>query len=104
MLRFEIMPCAKGEAQAAELTQPVRLTVTTSPKHGVDHTLDVSERLRALGHGVTDAALDARAPRRRPRARPGRAASHHVQQARRDLAVVAGVAIGLLGRGLMEAP
>jgi methylenetetrahydrofolate reductase (NADH) len=53
MLRFELMPFAKGEAQAAELPEPVRLTVTTSPKHGVDHTLDVSERLRALGHGVT---------------------------------------------------
>ena len=53
MLRFEIMPFAKGEAQAAELPEPVRLTVTTSPKHGVDHTLDVSERLRVLGHGVT---------------------------------------------------
>ena len=53
MQRFEIMPFAKGEAQAAELPGPVRLTVTTSPRHGVDHTLDVSERLRALGHGVT---------------------------------------------------
>jgi methylenetetrahydrofolate reductase (NADPH) len=53
MLRFEIMPFAKGEQQAAELPEPVRLTVTSSPKHGVDHTLDVSERLRALGHGVT---------------------------------------------------
>ena len=53
MQRFEIMPFPKGEAQAAELPGPVRLTVTTSPRHGVDHTLDVSERLRALGHGVT---------------------------------------------------
>jgi methylenetetrahydrofolate reductase (NADPH) len=53
MLRFEIMPFRKGEEQAAELPEPVRLTVTTSPRHGVDHTLDVSERLRALGHGVT---------------------------------------------------
>jgi methylenetetrahydrofolate reductase (NADPH) len=53
MQRYEIMPFAKGEAQAAELPGPVRLTVTTSPRHGVDHTLDVSERLRALGHGVT---------------------------------------------------
>jgi methylenetetrahydrofolate reductase (NADPH) len=53
MLRFEIMPFPKGETQAAELPEPARLTVTTSPRHGVDHTLDVSERLRALGHGVT---------------------------------------------------
>jgi methylenetetrahydrofolate reductase (NADPH) len=53
MLRFELMPFPKGEQQAAELPEPVRLTITTSPKHGVDHTLDVAERLRALGHGVT---------------------------------------------------
>jgi methylenetetrahydrofolate reductase (NADPH) len=53
MLRFEIMPFPKGEAQAAQLPEPVHLTVTSSPKHGVDHTLDVAERLRALGHGVT---------------------------------------------------
>jgi methylenetetrahydrofolate reductase (NADPH) len=53
MLRFEIMPFPKGEAQAAELPAPVRLTVTSSPRHGVDHSFDVSERLRALGHGVT---------------------------------------------------
>jgi methylenetetrahydrofolate reductase (NADPH) len=52
-LRYEIMPFPKGEAQAAELSGPVRLTVTTSPKHGVDRTLEVAERLRALGHGVT---------------------------------------------------
>jgi methylenetetrahydrofolate reductase (NADPH) len=51
--RFEIMPFPKGEEQAAALTTPVRLTVTCSPRHGVDHTLDVCERLRALGHGVT---------------------------------------------------
>jgi methylenetetrahydrofolate reductase (NADPH) len=53
MLRFEIMPFPKGEAQAAELPVPVRLTVTSSPRHGVDHSLDVAERLRVLGHGVT---------------------------------------------------
>jgi len=53
MLRFEIMPFPKGEEQVAQLPGPVRLTVTTSPKHGVDRTLDVAERLRALGHGVT---------------------------------------------------
>jgi methylenetetrahydrofolate reductase (NADH) len=52
-LRFEIMPFPKGEEQAAALPEPVRLTVTSSPRHGVDHTLAVCERLRALGHGVT---------------------------------------------------
>jgi hypothetical protein len=37
MLRYEIMSFPKGEAQAAELPEPVRLTVTMSPKHGVAH-------------------------------------------------------------------
>ena len=53
LLRFEIMPFAKGEAQAGELPEPVRLTVTSSPRHGVDHTLEFCERISSLGHGVT---------------------------------------------------
>jgi len=51
--RFEVLPFAKAEEQAGRLTEPVRLTITTSPKHGVDRTLEHAERLRALGHGVT---------------------------------------------------
>lgn len=51
--RFEIMPFARGEEEAAELPEPVRLTVTCSPKHGIDHSVEVATRLRALGHAVT---------------------------------------------------
>jgi methylenetetrahydrofolate reductase (NADPH) len=51
--RFEIMPFARGEEEAAKLPEPVRLTVTCSPKHGIDHSVEVATRLRALGHAVT---------------------------------------------------
>jgi methylenetetrahydrofolate reductase (NADPH) len=51
--RFEILPFARGEEEAAKLPEPVRLTVTCSPKHGLDHSVDVAARLRALGHSVT---------------------------------------------------
>jgi methylenetetrahydrofolate reductase (NADPH) len=51
--RFEVMPFARGEEEAAELPEHVRLTVTCSPKHGVDRTVEVATRLRALGHAVT---------------------------------------------------
>ena len=51
--RFEILPFGAGEQEAAELPEPVRLTVTCSPKHGPDLTVDVGTRLRALGHAVT---------------------------------------------------
>jgi methylenetetrahydrofolate reductase (NADPH) len=51
--RFEILPFARGEEEAARLTVPAHLTVTCSPKHGLDHTLDVAERIRVLGHRVT---------------------------------------------------
>lgn len=50
--RFEIMPFARGEEEAAALP-PAHLTVTCSPKHGLDHTLGVCERLRAPGHRLT---------------------------------------------------
>jgi len=51
--RFEIMPFPKGEQQAEELTEPVRLTVTASPKHGEDHTVETALRLRERGHAIT---------------------------------------------------
>jgi methylenetetrahydrofolate reductase (NADPH) len=52
-VRFEILPVGVGQEQAAELAERVRLTVTCSPKHGPDRTVEVGERLRALGHEVT---------------------------------------------------
>jgi methylenetetrahydrofolate reductase (NADPH) len=51
--RYEVLPFTKAEEQALEAGAPLRLTVTTSPRHGVDRSLDVAERLRALGHSVT---------------------------------------------------
>jgi vanillate/3-O-methylgallate O-demethylase len=52
-VHFEILPFGKGEAEAAELPEPVRLTVTCSPKHGLDESIGTATRLRALGHSVT---------------------------------------------------
>ena len=52
-VHFEILPFGKGEAEAAELPERVRLTVTCSPKHGLDESIATATRLRALGHSVT---------------------------------------------------
>ena len=51
-LRFEILPFASGEREAHDAPHPLTLTVTCSPRHGVDHSLDVACRLRAAGHTV----------------------------------------------------
>src|SRR4029077_19848462 len=51
--RFEILPFGAGAEQAAQLPEPVRLTVTCSPKHGPDLSVESGTRLRKLGHDVT---------------------------------------------------
>lgn len=51
--RFEVLPLGKSEEEAAQLPSPVRLTVTCSPKHGPDRTVEVAGRLTALGHALT---------------------------------------------------
>jgi methylenetetrahydrofolate reductase (NADPH) len=51
--RFEILPFGKGPEQAAQFDRPLHLTVTTSPKHGVDRSVDVALRCRDSGHRVT---------------------------------------------------
>jgi methylenetetrahydrofolate reductase (NADPH) len=51
--RFEILPFGKGETEAAELPEHVRLTVTASPSHSLEQTAEVATRLRALGHDLT---------------------------------------------------
>jgi methylenetetrahydrofolate reductase (NADPH) len=48
--RYELLPFGAAETEAADVGRPLVLTVTCSPKHGVDHTLDVAERLAGLGH------------------------------------------------------
>ncbi len=51
--RFEVLPLGHSEEEAGQLPQPARLTVTCSPKHGPDWSVDVAQRLRGLGHAVT---------------------------------------------------
>ncbi len=53
VVQFEVLPFERAEVQAAQLPEPAWLTVTSSPKHGVDHTVDFAVRLAALGHKVT---------------------------------------------------
>ncbi len=52
-IRFEILPFARGEEEAAALPEHVRVTVTCSPKHGLDHTVEFAAKARAIGHSVT---------------------------------------------------
>ena len=52
-MRFEVLPFDRTVAEVERLPLPLQLTVTCSPKHGPDRTLEISERLRALGHSVT---------------------------------------------------
>jgi methylenetetrahydrofolate reductase (NADPH) len=51
--RFEVLPFARSLEEAARLPEETRLTVTCSPKHGPDRSLEVAGRLRELGHQVT---------------------------------------------------
>ncbi|MGB0095151.1 MAG: hypothetical protein WBP81_21775 [Solirubrobacteraceae bacterium] len=51
--RFEVLPLGRSEEEAAQVSATVRLTVTCSPKHGPDWSVEVAGRLRALGHAVT---------------------------------------------------
>ena len=50
--RYEILPFGKGPEQAAQIETPLHLTVTTSPKHGVDRSVDVALRLRKSGQDI----------------------------------------------------
>ncbi len=51
-MRFEILPFPSAEEEADQAPGPLTLTVTCSPRHGVDHSLEVGGRLRAAGHRV----------------------------------------------------
>jgi methylenetetrahydrofolate reductase (NADPH) len=48
--RFEILPFGSVVTEAAAAPDRLVITVTCSPRHGVDHTVDVATRLAALGH------------------------------------------------------
>jgi methylenetetrahydrofolate reductase (NADPH) len=51
--RFEVLPFARSMEESSQLPEKVRLTITCSPKHGPDRSVEVAARLRELGHQVT---------------------------------------------------
>lgn len=51
--RFEVLPFARSIEEAARLPEKVRLTITCSPKHGPDRSVEVAAKLREMGHQVT---------------------------------------------------
>jgi methylenetetrahydrofolate reductase (NADPH) len=51
--RYEVLPLGRSEEEAAQLREPVRLTVTCSPKHGPGRSVEVAGRLSGMGHAVT---------------------------------------------------
>lgn len=53
LARFEIFPAGSIEAQAADLPRRAHITVTCSPVHGPDRSVEVAGRLHELGHPVT---------------------------------------------------
>jgi methylenetetrahydrofolate reductase (NADPH) len=50
---MEVLPLGRGEEEAARLPEPVRMTVTCSPRHGPDRSVAVARRLSEGGHAVT---------------------------------------------------
>ena len=51
--RFEVLPFARSMDEASKLPEKVRLTITCSPKHGPDRSVEVAAKLREMGHQVT---------------------------------------------------
>jgi methylenetetrahydrofolate reductase (NADPH) len=51
-VRYEVLPFGTAEEEARAVGEPLTLTVTCSPRQGIDHSVDVGRRLRELGHGV----------------------------------------------------
>ena len=51
--KYELIPLKNVRDQAAALPPRSRATVTASPQHGIETTLDVSEFVTGLGHEVT---------------------------------------------------
>jgi methylenetetrahydrofolate reductase (NADPH) len=48
--RYEILPFGSPEVEAHAAPRPLTITVTCSPRQGVDHTVDVATRIAAMGH------------------------------------------------------
>jgi hypothetical protein len=55
--RFEVLPFAGIEAEAARLPRPMRPAVMCSPAHGPDRGVEVATRLCGSGHSVTSARI-----------------------------------------------
>jgi methylenetetrahydrofolate reductase (NADPH) len=51
--RFEVLPFAGIEEEAAKLARRIRLAVTCSPVHGPDRGVEVATELCGSGHSVT---------------------------------------------------
>src|SRR5438046_2991740 len=51
-IRYEVLPFGSVEDEARALTSPRTLTVTCSPKHGLDQSVDVACRLAWIGNPV----------------------------------------------------
>src|SRR4051812_10428223 len=51
-VRYEILPFGTAEDEARAVPGPLTLTVTCSPRQGIDRSIDVGCRLRAVGHDV----------------------------------------------------
>jgi methylenetetrahydrofolate reductase (NADPH) len=50
--RYELLPFASAESEAAAVGVPLTLTVTCSPKHGPDESVRMARRLVEFGHTV----------------------------------------------------
>ena len=48
--RYEILPFGSAETEVQAAPRPLTITVTCSPRHGVDHTVDVAARIAGMGH------------------------------------------------------
>jgi methylenetetrahydrofolate reductase (NADPH) len=48
--RYEILPFGSPDAELEGVDRPLTVTVTCSPRHGLDHTVDWAVRIAALGH------------------------------------------------------
>lgn len=51
--RFEVLPFPRSVEEASQLPEKVRLTITCSPKHGPDRSVEMAAQLREMGHRVT---------------------------------------------------
>lgn len=51
-VRYEVLPFGRADEAAADISEPLTLTVTCSPRHGVDMALEAAARLRSSEHRV----------------------------------------------------